>query len=424
MYKHSGSRRIRSAARTNRPQKPASFRARRLGFESLEHRRLLSSVGLNAISNVTLPAGTSIMVALNGSDPTSAKTVNFAVTTSNPSKVTPIVMPQTNKSVQFVIAGLGTMTFQLFDNLTPTTASHIETLVNDGFYTGDDIYRAQSGFVVQGGNDVPTISNGTVTGTTSIHTLPTGVPSTINEEFNPDLNYTSAGTLAMARTSSPNSSGTEFFIGEAATRSLDYGYTLFGFQTVNQAITVSGKATTVLQAIEAEPTETKSGLSYLDTPIEITSASIITDTQNGVLMLRAPTGVTGSYTVTVTAFDDGTNTPTTRTFTVNVVADTATGVTTNPWASYTPTAPTSIQFQPQSGQGTSTIATVNNSHGLKELQFLVSGVTVDDQATRLCRRRGDRLSRSHLNQSALVPTNGTTTLLDGTRYLHGHADRP
>ena len=35
------------------------------------------------------------------------------------------------------------------------------------------------------------------------------------------------------------------------------------------------------------PTENPSGISYLDTPIKITSASIITDTQNGVLMLRA-----------------------------------------------------------------------------------------------------------------------------------------
>ena len=78
---------------------------RRLGFESLEHRRLLSSVGLNAISNVTLPAGTSIMVALNGTDP--GQTINFGATTSDPTKVTPIVMPQTNKSVQFNINGLG-----------------------------------------------------------------------------------------------------------------------------------------------------------------------------------------------------------------------------------------------------------------------------------------------------------------------------
>ena len=91
------------------------------------------------------------------------------------------------------------------------------------------------------------------------------MPSTINEEFNPDLNYTSAGDLAMARTSSPNSSGTEFFITEAATRNpLDYGYTLFGFQTVDQAITYNGQATTVLQAIEAMPTETRLRLQLPD----------------------------------------------------------------------------------------------------------------------------------------------------------------
>ena len=221
-------------------------------------------MGLNAISNVTLPAGTSIMVALNGSDP-SGKTVNFGVTTSNPTKVTPIVMPQTNKSVQFNINGraLGTMTFQLFDNLTPNTASHIETLVNDGFYNGDYIYRAQSGFVVQGGNDLPTITNGTVTGTTSINTLPSGVPSTINEEFNPDLNYTSAGALAMARTSTPNTSGTEFFIAEAGRRGAWITAIRSSASRRSQAIT-GGKATTVLQAIEAEPTETKSGLELPD----------------------------------------------------------------------------------------------------------------------------------------------------------------
>src|SRR5271166_6240879 len=148
MSNHPGSGRTGPAARTYRTKKPTGFQTRRIGFESLENRRLLSSIGLSTISNVTLPAGTSIMVPLNGSDP--GQTVNFGVTTSNPTEVTPIVMPQTNKSVQFNINGLGTMTFQLFDNLTPNTANHIETLVNDGFYNGDEIYRAQSGFVVQG----------------------------------------------------------------------------------------------------------------------------------------------------------------------------------------------------------------------------------------------------------------------------------
>ncbi len=406
MRKHVGSDRVGSAARTNRAKKPVCCQTRRISFESLEQRQLLSSVGLNAISNVTLPAGTAIEVALNASDP--GQTVNFGVTTSDPTKVTPIVMPQTNKSVQFNINGsgvVGTMTFQLFDNLTPNTASHIETLVNDGFYNGDYIYRAQSGFVVQGGNDVPTISNGTVTGTTPVNTLPSGVPSTINEEFNPDLTYTSVGALAMARQTAPNTSGTEFFIaeGEAARSALDYSYTLFGFQTLGAS---------VLQEIEAQPVETKSGLSYLLTPIKITSASIITDTQNGVLMLRAPTGVTGSFTVTVTAFDNGTNTPTTQTFTVNVAADTATGAVTNPWAAKTPAAPTSIVFQPQSGQGTATLTSANNSSTLKELQFLVSGVTAGEQVTvyadGVAIGSGDATS-----DSVVIATNGTTTLLGG-----------
>jgi len=410
MNKHSGGGTTGCATKTYGNSKRLAPSKRRLGFECLEQRRLLSTVGLGTISNVTLAAGTSTLVALNGTDP--GQTVHFAVSTSDATKVTPVLMPQTNKSVQFNINGLGAVTFQLFDNFTPNTASHIETLVNDGFYNGDYIYRAQSGFVVQGGNQVPTISNGSVTGTHSINTLPSGVPSTINEEFNPDLSYTSAGTLAMARTNTPDTSGTEFFIGEAATRSLDYSYTLFGFQTVDQATTVNGQATTVLKYIEGQPTESSSGLGYLLTPIKINSASIITDTQNGVLMLKAPTGVTGSFTVTVTAFDNATNTPTTHTFTVNVVADTATGNVANPWASKIPAAPSSIAFQPQSGQGTTTVTSVNNSSAAQKLQFLVSGVTSGNQVTVYA--DGVAIGTANATSSTVtVATDGTTSLLDG-----------
>src|SRR5262249_14750121 len=133
--------------------------------------------------------------------------------------------------------------------------------------------------------------------------------------------------------------------------------------------------------IEAQPTETSSGFSYLLTPIKINSASIITDTQNGVLMLKAPKGVSGTVNVTVTAFDGTTNTPTTRPFAVTIVADTATGNVANPWASKTPTTPTAVAFQPQSGQGTSTLTSANNSSTVTKLQFLVSGVTSGDTVT-------------------------------------------
>jgi cyclophilin family peptidyl-prolyl cis-trans isomerase/Ca2+-binding RTX toxin-like protein len=411
MSKYPGGSRIGPAARASRAKKAAYPQTRRLGFESLEQRRLLSSVGLNAISNVTLPAGTSVLVALNGSDPTSGKTVNFGVTTSNPSDVTPTVMPRTNKSVEFSINGLGTMTFELFDNLTPKTATWIENLVDDGFYNGDYVYRAETGSfaLIQGGNNPPQINSGA-----DVNPWPSsfGSTTTIDEEFNPDLDYTSAGSLAMARTSTANTSSSEFFVTDGATRSLDYGYTLFGFQTVNQAITYNKQSTTVLQALDSMPTTANSqGIHYLNSPVKITSASIITDTQNGVLMLRAPKGVTGTFTVTVTAFDDGTNTPTTRTFTVNVVADTATGQTTNPWASDTPAAPTSIGFLP-SGQGTSNYTTSNNSSTSKELQFLVSGATVGDLVTLYA----DGIAIGSItatSTSQVVSTNGSTTLLSG-----------
>jgi cyclophilin family peptidyl-prolyl cis-trans isomerase len=413
MSKYLGGSRIGSAARTTPTKKVVSPRTRRLGFESLEQRRLLSSVGLNAISNVTLPAGTSVLVALNGSDPTSGKTVNFGVTTSNPSDVTPTVMPRTNKSVEFNISGLGTMTFELFDNLTPKTATWIENLVNDGFYDGDYIYRAETSStfaLIQGGNNPPQINSGA-----DVNAWPSSFGSTtmIDEEFNPDLDYTSAGSLAMARTSTANTSSSEFFVTDGPTRSLDYGYTLFGFQTVDQTITYGGKSQTVLQALDSMPTTANSqGIDYLNSPVKITSASIITDTQNGVLMLRAPKGVTGTFTVTVTAFDDGTNTPTTRTFTVNVVADTATGQTTNPWASDTPTAPTSIAFQP-SGQAASSYTTANNSTTSQELQFKVSGLTVGDLVTIYA--DGIAIgSGTATSTSQVFDTNGSTTLLSGT----------
>jgi cyclophilin family peptidyl-prolyl cis-trans isomerase len=409
MKRHLSKNGTAAAKHTRRSKERLRVRTRRASFEGLEDRRLLSSVGLKSISNVTLPAGTAMMVALNGTDPTSGKTVNFGVTTSDPTKVTPTIMPRTNTSVTFNINGLGAMTFQLFDNLTPITASHIEALVTGGFYNGDYIYRSQSNFVVQGGNNPPQINSGA-----AINTLPSGVPSTINEEFSPDLSYGSVGDLAMARQSTPNTSGTEFFIseGQSSRSALDYSYTLFGFQTVDEAITYNGQSTTVLKAIESMSTETSSGLSYLNTPVKINSATLSTDTQNGVLMLKAPKGVTGSYTVTVTAFDDGTNTATTQTFTVNVVADTVTGAVSNPWASKVPTAPTSIAFQPGTGQGTTSLTSVNNSATTQKLNFLVSGVTVGNTVTVYA--DGVLIgSATATSTSMVVSTNGSTKLLDG-----------
>ncbi len=209
MSKHLGRGKIGSSARNNRSKKPAGFLNRHLAFEGLEQRRLLTTIALSPISNVTLPAGTSVMVPLNGTDP--GNTISFGATSSGETAaaptVTPIVMPSTNPSLQFDIAGLGDMTFQLFENLTPNTVNHIEDLVKADVYNGDYIYRAETGSfaLIQGGNNPPQINSGA-----NVNTVPSTITNPIDEEYNPDLNYTTAGDLAMARTSSPNSSGTEF----------------------------------------------------------------------------------------------------------------------------------------------------------------------------------------------------------------------
>jgi cyclophilin family peptidyl-prolyl cis-trans isomerase len=386
---------------------------RKCSVEVLEDRNMLSTVGLASIANQTIPQGQSILIPLNATD--SGNDVHFLVTSSDNSQVTPTIMPQTNKSVDFNLAGYGTLTFQLFDNLTPTTATQIETLVNDGFYNGTEIYRAQSGFVLQGGDFPPTISNGTVTGTRTINPVPSGV-SDLAEEYNPNLTYTTAGDLAMARTSTAGSGETEFFDTEAAARELDFGYTLFGFQTLDPTITVNGTSETIVQAIQNLPTESNSGASYLLNPVTITSASVFTDTQNGVLMLTAPSSATGPVTITVTAYD-GTNTPTTQTFTVTPATDSGLQ-NANPWAADVPATPTSIQFVPTTGTSTQFTNEYNVSSATA-LQFLVSGVTAGNEVT--IYSQGNAIGSAVVptgQTSVTVTTNGAYELTQGTQTFN------
>ena len=145
------------------------------------------------------------------------------------------------------------MDFQLFDNLAPKTAAAIESYVNAGFYNGLEIYRNgkdQSGnpFVIQGGNDPPTGA------------IKTDKPS-MAEEFNPDLQFTTDGLLAMARSGTPGTSSTEFFILEQAARFLDFNYTIFGFQTLGTSVnqTISAMA-------DESSTQDPNGFGYLQTP--------------------------------------------------------------------------------------------------------------------------------------------------------------
>jgi peptidylprolyl isomerase len=91
----------------------------------------------------------------------------------------------------------GTVTMELFPDLAPQHVARIKQLAEENFYDGIVFHRVIPGFMAQTGD--PT---GTGSGGSSYPDLPA--------EFS-DYKYR-RGTVGMARTSSPNSANSQFFI--------------------------------------------------------------------------------------------------------------------------------------------------------------------------------------------------------------------
>ncbi|HEY9854553.1 MAG TPA: peptidylprolyl isomerase [Stenomitos sp.] len=101
----------------------------------------------------------------------------------------------------------------LFPKEAPKTVENFEKLVKKGFYNGLTFHRVIPGFVAQGGDP-----KGTGEG---------GPGYTIPDELNSTLKHIK-GSLAMAKTSAPNSAGSQFYIAYDKLPHLDGKYTVFG----------------------------------------------------------------------------------------------------------------------------------------------------------------------------------------------------
>ena len=130
------------------------------------------------------------------------------------------------------------MDFQLLNNYTPDTVSHFVGLVDSGTYTNTSFYRIIQNFMIQGGTG--------------------GTGSTIPDELNADLRFTTSGLLAMANNGVDGNSSEFFVTGPDDTGTtntnlsdgfLDFRYTIFGKL-------ISGD--NVRQAIAATPVTTNS----------------------------------------------------------------------------------------------------------------------------------------------------------------------
>src|SRR5947208_9929930 len=107
----------------------------------------------------------------------------------------------------------GTVVIQLRPDLAPHHIERIRTLVRQGFYNGLSFHRVIPGFMAQGGDP-----KGTGEGGSSLPDL--------KAEFTlvPFLR----GTLGAARTNSPDSANSQFFIMYTPHPELDNNYTVIG----------------------------------------------------------------------------------------------------------------------------------------------------------------------------------------------------
>ena len=114
---------------------------------------------------------------------------------------------------------LGNFEVQLDRQKAPLTVENFVKYVKTGFYNGTVFHRVESGFVIQGGDF-------TAAGTEKATSTP------IKLESNNGLKNL-VGTIAMARTSDPNSATSQFYLNLVDNTRLDYsttnkGYAVFG----------------------------------------------------------------------------------------------------------------------------------------------------------------------------------------------------
>jgi cyclophilin family peptidyl-prolyl cis-trans isomerase len=115
----------------------------------------------------------------------------------------------------------GVIEIAFYADKAPNTVASMIELTDKGYFDGVKFHRVEPGFVVQGGDPLSKTDDPNVG---------TGGPGwSLKAEFN-DIKHVE-GTVAMARTSAPDSAGSQFYIALAPLPQLDGQYTVFGHVT-------------------------------------------------------------------------------------------------------------------------------------------------------------------------------------------------
>ncbi len=246
--------------------------------------------------------GSPLHVGLDGYDPNGGP-LTFTVTSSDPSVVQPTVLSG-NRSAAIRFAGWGEMVLQLFEQRAAGATGRFIELAEAGFYdTGNNdpdvtAHRVKDDFMLQFGDPTGTGAGGSDLGN-------------FDDDFDPDLQHNTAGIFSWAK-SNDDTNDSQVFVIDVPTRYLDFNHSVFGMLTEGDKV-------------RDEMTKTATDENWRPlVPMNIDSVSIFDDTENGVVMLKAVEGATGTSTITVTVTDEDGNSSV-ETFEVTVEADTFNG---------------------------------------------------------------------------------------------------
>jgi peptidyl-prolyl cis-trans isomerase B (cyclophilin B) len=154
-----------------------------------------------------------------------------ATSQSGETLYTPAYKPN-GKEVAVIKTNKGTITVELLGKDAPTTVGSFVELVNKGFYTNLKFHRFEPGFVIQGGDPQTKDLTSEQVKSGGNGAIGTGGPGyVIAGEFANNPNKHVDGTLAMARSQSPDSGGSQFYFTLGPQAFLDNNYTVFGQTT-------------------------------------------------------------------------------------------------------------------------------------------------------------------------------------------------
>ena len=176
------------------------------------------------------------------------------------SLLTPLFAAEGENPLVTLKTSMGEITLELYPDKAPITVKNFIQYAEEGFYDGTIFHRVIKSFMVQGGGFDNKISKKSTR------------PAIKNEAANGLKN--DRGTIAMARTTAPDSATAQFFINTVNNGSLNFrnpsrsgiGYCVFGRVT---------EGLEVLDKIEAEKTGFRKGMRDVPiTDIVIESATL------------------------------------------------------------------------------------------------------------------------------------------------------